>query len=160
MMKVPTERTQESDDLFHGMQPLRQLEPLRDRLLAVREAQRLFGLDAARIAWRELGLPGTPVVAEPAPRQRSEHNSVEVFLQECIVRDDARETVAHVVYSAYCRWCDALGFTPRTSTAFGRGASAVGIAKRQSHHVYYVGVELPDGEGGRARTGRQRTSVQ
>ncbi len=110
------------------------------RVEMVREARKLFGLQAARRLWFGLGLPlpdggrSTTVVAP----------EIEEFVSTVLIQDPLSEIAAADAYKAFVTWASANHKSPRTLTAFGRVMQSTGVARRRSNGTKYVGYRLPE----------------
>ncbi|MBM3928794.1 MAG: hypothetical protein FJ335_10095 [Sphingomonadales bacterium] len=135
-----------------------ELDLLARKLAVAREARIVFGLKAARKAWRALGLlPGltdaipeevAPQYAVP-PAIAKLHQSVLDWLEARTEAAPGHREGAQELYSDYVDWAKAEGMTANeieTLSAFGRTLSNCGIGSIRSSRIFRVGLRLIDAD--------------
>lgn len=117
-------------DPTDGMPPDR----VRTNVLVSDRVYRLYGLQAARRVWEEMGMPtGQTPAGEPTG------DSLTDFCTECLTAAPGQEIVATALYVTYVEWCRGREHDPVTQGMFGRRMGAR-YRKRTSGVVRYLDV--------------------
>jgi prophage antirepressor-like protein len=114
------------------------------KLEKVHQCRHLFGNDAARALWAELGLEQVPAMhVADAPSERVERNTqINAFIAERIDVEYGVLIPANVLYTAYRQWCEGKGLLAITNKAFSMQIRALGFVRRKSSGIYYCGLRL------------------
>ncbi|WP_296583056.1 BRO family protein [Xanthobacter sp.] len=110
----------------------------------IREARLLFGDDAARTLWHEIGLPVTP---EMGGRRITDDVADHLgrYIAARLEAVPGAVIPGAVVWNDYVAWAAANGIVPVSRTMFGRRLPGLGVAKKVgSDCVRYAGVQLSE----------------
>ncbi|MFG1340567.1 BRO-N domain-containing protein [Xanthobacter autotrophicus] len=110
----------------------------------IREARLLFGPDAARTLWHDIGLPVTP---EMGGRRITDDVADHLgrYIAARLVAVAGAIIAGGVVWKDYVAWATANGLVPVSRTMFGRRLPVLGVAKKMcSDGVRYAGVQLSE----------------
>lgn len=91
--------------------------------------------------WRRNGLQEPRIITDQRGEYRTEMDAVELFIDECCVRDNGEREKASDLYQIYRSWAKDNGQYLMSSTKFGKEMSHK-FQKMTSNGVYYVGIRL------------------
>lgn len=127
----------------------RDLDDMRIKISAVREARLTHGRNAGRQMWQLLGLPELNDIA-PIGVVAKLHGSIADWMAQRTEAVPGHRERVQVLYDDYVGWAQGAGLDRTaivSATAFGRSLSSCGVAVVQSFHRYRVGLRLRgDGE--------------
>ena len=125
-------------------------EPLAARIAAVEECRKLFGKQAARALWRDLGLPMPAARDRPAGRPDLISGRLDDFIHDRI--EPATAFISFRSIRASQRsWCEREGTTLTSECALALALTAHGNAKyKRAGRMMYGAAREPDREAQRA----------
>jgi putative DNA primase/helicase len=103
-----------------------------------------WALEGCR-AWQAQGLNPPELVTEATRAYRSELDVVGRFLEECCTENKNAESRASDLYGRYTSWCEGVGETAATQTAFGKALSEKGFERFLRRGTWYRGVRVVQG---------------
>ena len=144
----------EPDEDAIGFEVPDQFDTLSKKLALAREARVVFGIKAARVAWRELGLLPALTDGLLSPREEMIAAARAVAPVNATVADWMSARVDYVpghreqcqtLYYDYVDWCRSTKVVPDatvTLTAFGRALTNAGVIGIKTNRRHRVGLKL------------------
>lgn len=121
------------------------IDAMADRMRMVREARLLYGRQAAKRLWENLGLP------DVSPRGRAPEytgalieESVADWMAQCTVTERNYRIESGALYQHYLWWCAQTDRRKVSLTMFGRQLTCAGIYAQKSGRVHRIGLKIKD----------------
>lgn len=120
-------------------------DAMAERMRMVREARLLYGREAGKRLWQDLGLPDvSPKNKAPTFTGSIIEPSVDAWLAECTVVERGHKVETSILYQHYVWWCTQTDRRYVTLTMFGRQLTCAGFYGQKSGRVQRVGIKLID----------------
>lgn len=113
-----------------------------DKLKAEAPAILAWAIEGA-VAWYSDGLAIPVNITSATAEYMRDNDELEIWLEECVVKDPVSSSKASLLYQNYSNWAKARGGSPLSMHLWGdRMSAAKGISKHTSNGVRYRGLRL------------------